>query len=92
MTSSSQEPPAPDRPGPPEFPGERIELGALAQDTRLDRVGVVVSLDGPAYRLRPVRGGVAWDVRPEHVRPISASDLLREKVRQVNRRSATGLS
>jgi hypothetical protein len=77
MTAKSQDP--------------QIELGALAQDTRLDRVGVIVGHEGRSYRLRPVKGGVEWNVRPEHLRPVSASDLLREKVRQANRRSAGGL-
>ncbi|WP_326597256.1 hypothetical protein [Streptomyces sp. NBC_01803] len=81
MTASSQEPHS-----------EEIEVGALARDTDLDRVGVVMGRAGAHYQLRPIRGGTAWNVRPEAVQPLNASDLLREKVRQVNRRSAGGLA
>ncbi|WP_049580285.1 hypothetical protein [Streptomyces sp. SBT349] len=83
MTASSQEPQAPER--------DQVEPGTLAQDTELGRVGVVVGHEGTNYQLRPVRGGVVWDVSPEHLRPVAASDLLREKVRQANRRSIGGL-
>jgi hypothetical protein len=81
MTASSQEPHS-----------QEIELGALARDIDLDRVGVVVGRAGGRYRLRPIKGGPAWEAGPEAVQPLKASDLLREKVRQANRRSAGGLS
>ncbi|RBM16911.1 hypothetical protein DEH69_16210 [Streptomyces sp. PT12] len=70
---------------------EVIEIGALAQDTLSGRVGVVVAREGATYRLRPMRGGAEWDAEPVDVRPVNASDLLREKVRQANRRSIGGL-
>ncbi|MDT0309047.1 hypothetical protein RM780_19075 [Streptomyces sp. DSM 44917] len=68
-----------------------VEVGALARDSRSLRVGVVVGRQGQTYQLRPVKGGGVWDAPAEDVHPVSASDLLREKVRQANRRSTGGL-
>ncbi|MDT0441778.1 MULTISPECIES: hypothetical protein [unclassified Streptomyces] len=87
MATSSQEPQAREERARSGRAGPGIELGALAQDTELGRAGVVVGHDGVTYQLRPIRGGLVWNVLPEHVRQVNASDLLREKVRQANRRS-----
>ncbi|MEU2868268.1 hypothetical protein ABZ769_03565 [Streptomyces olivoreticuli] len=60
------------------------EAGTFVIDTRTDRVGQVMGNEGPHLQLRPPHGGKEWEARPDAVRPVTRSELLSAKVRQVN--------
>jgi hypothetical protein len=64
-----------------------FDVGALAVDTKRDRVGVVMGKTGPYMQLRPEGGGREWDARPEDLRPATACEALSPKVRAANERS-----
>lgn len=67
-----------------------FDVGTLARDAKHDRVGIVMGKTGPYVQLRPQGGGLEWDVRPEHLRAVSASETLSPRVREVNERSTGG--
>jgi hypothetical protein len=60
------------------------EVGTLAVDTRNDRLGEVMGAVGLYVQLRPLGGGIEWDVPPQALREATTSDELRAKVREVN--------
>ncbi|MEU5427421.1 hypothetical protein AB0H73_17720 [Streptomyces olivoreticuli] len=60
------------------------ETGTFVIDTRTDRVGQVMGNEGPNLQLRPPHGGKEWEARPDAVRPVTRSELLSSKLRQVN--------
>ncbi|WP_234381568.1 MULTISPECIES: hypothetical protein [unclassified Streptomyces] len=62
------------------------EAGTYAVDHRDGSVGQVVGREGGLVRLRPLGGGREWDCPPAEVRPVPAMDVLRERVRELNRR------
>lgn len=61
------------------------EPGSFAVDTRDGRVGRVMGRVGQYVRLRPPGGGPEWDCPPESVRPAPLGEVLRARVREVNR-------
>ncbi|SOD67558.1 hypothetical protein SAMN06297387_1326 [Streptomyces zhaozhouensis] len=83
----SSDPHSPDRRGPG-APG--LEIGTMARDVTSDQVGrVMAHLSGRVY-LRPPGGGREWTANPEDLRPISASESLRARVAEANRRAVRG--
>ncbi|MBK0377169.1 hypothetical protein I3215_30610 [Streptomyces sp. RB110-1] len=62
--------------------------GTLVVDTsRADRVGEFRGVAGPYWSLRPVGGGVEWEVEPRHVRPAVLIEQLRARTARLNARS-----
>ncbi|QSS94974.1 hypothetical protein H3V39_09300 [Streptomyces sp. M54] len=73
-----------DTPGPTPAPAP----GTLVVDTsRADRVGEFRGVAGPYWSLRPVGGGVEWEVEPRHVRPAVLIEQLRARTARLNARS-----
>ncbi|MFE0349052.1 hypothetical protein [Streptomyces griseoluteus] len=60
-------------------------LGSYALDVRDGRVGEVMGWVGRRVRLRPLGGGREWDVPQEHLGEAAPADVLRERVRLLNR-------
>ncbi|MFF8617251.1 hypothetical protein [Streptomyces sp. NPDC015350] len=70
--------------------GERFgedapELGSFAVDIRDGRVGRVMGRVGLYVQLRASGGGPEWDCPPESVRAAPLGEVLRARVREVNR-------
>ncbi|MCI3931457.1 MULTISPECIES: hypothetical protein [unclassified Streptomyces] len=59
--------------------------GEYAVDVRDGSVGQVMGHEGGYVQLRPVGGGREWDCPPESTAPASTGEVLRARVRQVNR-------
>ncbi|AKJ12397.1 hypothetical protein ABB07_20900 [Streptomyces incarnatus] len=59
---------------------------------RSGRVGEVMGRVGGRVRLRPLGGGREWDCPPESVEPAPPDAVLRERVRQLNRASVSGVT
>ncbi|MDT0571219.1 hypothetical protein RM704_27790 [Streptomyces sp. DSM 3412] len=55
--------------------------------TTHDRIGQVMSHEGPYVQLRPLSGGREWDADPKHFRPLTPSELLSTRVATANARS-----
>ncbi|WP_416970371.1 hypothetical protein [Streptomyces sp. 4F14] len=71
----------------PEHPRLVPEVGALLMDVTRDRVGEFRGVWAGRWALRPVRGGVEWEVEPGDVRPVTAEQRLRAEVGKANARS-----
>ncbi|MFE0174131.1 hypothetical protein ACFWZ2_17595 [Streptomyces sp. NPDC059002] len=61
------------------------EAGTYAVDYRDGSVGQVMGCEGGLVQLRPIGGGREWDCPPGSVGEAPTGDVLRERVRQVNR-------
>ncbi|MGA4849656.1 hypothetical protein ACOBQB_26620 [Streptomyces sp. G5(2025)] len=61
------------------------EAGTYAIDFRDGSVGQVMGCEGGLVQLRPLGGGREWACPPGAVGAAPAGEVLREKVRQVNR-------
>ncbi|MER6787575.1 hypothetical protein [Streptomyces sp. NPDC000658] len=61
-------------------------------DTRTGRIGEVMERSEGAVVLRPVGGGREWDCPPEDVGEVSADEVLRERVRRLNRDARSGVA
>ncbi|MFF1420783.1 hypothetical protein [Streptomyces sp. NPDC058280] len=61
------------------------ELGSYAVDSRDGRVGRVMGFEGTYVQLRPPGGGVEWDCPPECVRQATPGEVLRARVKELNR-------
>ncbi len=73
-----------DTPSPTPVPAP----GTLVVDTsRADRVGEFRGVAYPYWSLRPVGGGVEWEVEPRHVRPAVLIEQLRARTARLNARS-----
>ncbi|WP_233580658.1 hypothetical protein [Streptomyces triticirhizae] len=83
----SSNPHSPDRRRPTSL---GLEIGSMARDVTSDQVGrVMAHLSGRVY-LRPPGGGREWTASAEDLRPISASESLRARVAEANRRAVRG--
>ncbi|WP_018548360.1 hypothetical protein [Streptomyces sp. LaPpAH-108] len=60
-------------------------VGAYAKDARNGRIGEVMGRVGGRVQLRPVGGGREWDVPPGELGEAEPADVLRERVRRLNR-------
>ncbi|MFI5686712.1 hypothetical protein [Streptomyces sp. NPDC051636] len=56
-----------------------------AVDGRDGRIGEVMGRMGGYVQLRPVGGGREWDCPPEELAEAAPADVLRERVRRLNR-------
>ncbi|MEU2929819.1 hypothetical protein ABZ636_32900 [Streptomyces sp. NPDC007251] len=63
-----------------------------AVDARTGRLGEVMGRVGGRVQLRPIGGGREWDCPPESVEPAPPDAVLRERVRQLNRVSVSGVT
>ncbi|MEU2156508.1 MULTISPECIES: hypothetical protein [unclassified Streptomyces] len=63
----------------------RPRRGDFAVDSRDGRIGRVMDADGPYVQLRPPGGGREWDCPPESLRSATPGEMLRARVREVNR-------
>ncbi|WP_202122786.1 hypothetical protein [Streptomyces sp. BA2] len=61
------------------------EAGTYAVDFRDGSVGQVMGCEGGLVQLRPLGGGREWDCPPEKVGQALPGEVLRERVRLVNR-------
>ncbi|MCQ9135961.1 MULTISPECIES: hypothetical protein [Streptomyces] len=59
-------------------------------DTRSGRIGEVMERSEDAVVLRPVGGGREWECPPRDVGEASADEVLRERVRRLNRDARSG--
>ena len=64
--------------------------GSYVRDGRDGRVGQVTGFEDGHVRLRPPGGGREWDCPPGELDPLGPRDLLRARVREVNRRRRFG--
>ncbi len=62
-----------------------MSRASYAVDTRTGWIGEVMGREGGRVQLRPVGGGREWDCRPEDLAEAPAADVLRERVRSLNR-------
>ncbi|MFJ7331239.1 hypothetical protein ACIQVN_34015 [Streptomyces cyaneofuscatus] len=75
-------------PNPQEPPPALPVLGALLVDTsRGNRVGEFRGVAGLYWSLRPMGGGIEWEVEPRHVRPALPIEQLRARTARANARS-----
>ncbi|KOG33980.1 hypothetical protein AQJ84_19080 [Streptomyces resistomycificus] len=65
--------------------GERPAIGAHVVDVRDGRLGEVMGHVGGRVQLRPVAGGREWDCPPESTGPAPQDEVLRARVRRVNK-------
>ncbi|WP_370416963.1 hypothetical protein [Streptomyces fradiae] len=59
--------------------------GSYVIDTRDGRIGQVMGHEGPCLQLRPPGGGREWDCPPEALAPAPPGEVLRARVRALNR-------
>ncbi|GAQ55237.1 hypothetical protein [Streptomyces acidiscabies] len=71
----------------PEVPPPVPEIGTLYLDSVRGLVGEFRGTWAGRWLLRPVRGGVEWEVEPGDVRALNAEQRLRAQVREANARS-----
>ncbi|MFJ7056317.1 hypothetical protein ACK8N7_25495 [Streptomyces griseobrunneus] len=63
-------------------------VGTLLVDTgRANRVGEFRGVAGLHWSLRPMGGGIEWEVEPRHVRPALPIEQLRARTARANARS-----
>jgi len=67
--------------------GETPVVGSYAVDVRDGRVGEVMGHVGGLVQLRPLAGGREWDCPRESVGPAPSAEVLRARVRRINRDS-----
>jgi hypothetical protein len=70
--------------------GERAngtEAGRVARDTRTQRVGVVLAVEGERVRLRALATGRVWEAPLPDVRGVSAREELSMRLAAANVRS-----
>jgi hypothetical protein len=63
-----------------------------AVDARSGRLGEVMGRVGGYVQLRPIGGGREWDCPPESAEPAAPEEVLRERVRRLNRESVSGIT
>ncbi|MBT2491035.1 hypothetical protein J7E96_21440 [Streptomyces sp. ISL-96] len=59
--------------------------GEYAVDVRDGRVGLVMGRVGTYVQLRPPGGGKEWDCPPDALVPAEPGEVLRARVRALNR-------
>ncbi|MEU5158811.1 hypothetical protein AB0G74_04265 [Streptomyces sp. NPDC020875] len=71
-------------------PDWRPEIGGNARDTARNKVGRVMDRTRGRYWLRPLGGGIEWDVPVTDLRPVTTAELLADAVAEANKRSGKG--
>lgn len=64
--------------------------GTVARDRITKRVGEVMGCEGGRIQLRPLGGGVEWDVRHEDLEVIDQAEALSARLAATNARSRAG--
>jgi hypothetical protein len=61
-----------------------LARGVTVHDEATGRRGTVAdaTLSAAYVHLRPIGGGIEWRARREHVRPVLASELLADRLRE----------
>ncbi|WP_031073235.1 hypothetical protein [Streptomyces sp. NRRL S-118] len=67
-----------------------MRAGEYVIDGRDGRVGEVRGRSGGAVRLRPPDGGREWECPAQLLRPATPGEVLRARVRQLNRQVRLG--
>jgi hypothetical protein len=65
------------------------ETGTYAVDHRDGSVGEVMGCEGGLVQLRPIGGGREWDCPPGELGRAPTMEVLRERVRELNRQAQT---
>lgn len=83
---TAEESPAPNQaPAPPRpLATPPPELGGLAKDIALNRMGVVVTRTAECTVLRPLKGGEPWETPSMNVVRLSAREELSARLALVN--------
>ncbi|MGW6564346.1 hypothetical protein [Streptomyces sp. NPDC054975] len=62
-----------------------MNVGAYVIDSRDGRIGRVMGCVGPCVQLRPPGGGREWGCPAELLSPAPPGEVLRARVRAINR-------
>ncbi|GAA2238756.1 hypothetical protein GCM10010232_26920 [Streptomyces amakusaensis] len=79
-------------PQPEEDTGRDLEIGTLAYDIRIERVGVVMEECGRHYALRPPCGGREWEAPAADLRPATVAERISSELAERNANSRKGTS
>lgn len=71
----------------PERPQPLPDVGTLFVDVTRDRIGEYRGVWAGRWALRPIKGGVEWDVDPKDVRALTPEQRLHAEVSKANARS-----
>lgn len=69
----------------------RPAIGELAKDQKTGRIGLVMGEIGGRVQIRPVSGGIEWDVMPGDVVAPKAREELSARLAVKNNNSRVGL-
>ncbi|MEV3856098.1 hypothetical protein AB0J38_17455 [Streptomyces sp. NPDC050095] len=64
------------------------EVGTVVVDTAREVVAEYRGVSGGRWALRPLDGGLEWEISPESVRVATADEALRARLRAENKRAA----
>ncbi|MET8184964.1 hypothetical protein ABZV15_04085 [Streptomyces sp. NPDC005246] len=65
-------------------------IGAVVKDTETDRFGVVMATIGGRIQLRPISGGLSWEVEPDGIEVLSSRQELTVRLAALNAESRRG--
>ncbi|AXE80282.1 hypothetical protein [Streptomyces atratus] len=65
-------------------------IGAVVKDTKTDRFGVVMGTIGGLIQLRPISGGLSWEVEPDGIEVLSSRQELTVRLAALNAESRRG--
>ncbi|WP_406384098.1 hypothetical protein [Streptomyces sp. NBC_01618] len=65
-------------------------IGAVVKDTETDRFGVVMAAIGGLVQLRPISGGLSWEVDPDGIETLSSRQELTVRLAALNAESRRG--
>jgi hypothetical protein len=68
-------------------PAYKPSVGDTVEDTGRRKVGKIMGFEGPHVQLRPIGGGIEWDVPMENLRKLSLYEALSAGVAVANARS-----
>ncbi|MGW3323847.1 hypothetical protein [Streptomyces virginiae] len=68
----------------------RIETGSVMRDAKVDLIGVVAGAADGKFQLRPLAGGLEWDVDPPDLKPVSPHEELKARLAVESERSIHG--
>ncbi|MET7696322.1 hypothetical protein [Streptomyces sp. NPDC005485] len=69
----------------------RPGIGELAKDSARGRIGVVMGEIGGRVQMRPLCGGIEWDVMPDQVAAPTSREELSARLTVKNGNSQVGL-
>jgi len=59
----------------------------IVRDAGTSRVGRIVGFEAGRYYLRPLRGGLEWEVKPRDIQAMTREEVLSARVDAENARS-----